>query len=103
MSATLPPLPPASRELLETLWTRNGPVNTRSLHDAATARYPHRAGRRINTTSSLLAALAQQGWIRGWKAGGTRWRWSPAVGRTEGLRHLARLAVAEFTDDCRDA
>jgi predicted transcriptional regulator len=98
----LPPLTLAGRELLETLWTREEPMSTRQLHDAISRRYPDRAGRKINTTSTLLAELVADGWVAGERHGG-RWRWRPAVTRAEGLAQLARLAVADFSENGRDA
>lgn len=99
----LPPLTPAGREVLEVLWQRNGPQSTRALHDAVAGDYPERAGRRINTTSSLLVELMEQGWVTGEKHGGSRWRYRAAVSRDEGLRMLARRAVAELCTVQRDA
>lgn len=97
----LPPLTIAGRELLETLWLRNEPVTTRRLHDAIGRAYPERAGRKINTTSTLLAELVADGWIAGEKHGG-RWRWKPTVSRAEGLQQLALTAVADFGERPRD-
>lgn len=98
----LPPLTLAGRELLETLWTREESMSTRQLHDAISRRYPDRSGRRINTTSTLLAELVADGWVAGEKRGG-RWRWRPTVSRAEGLTQLAWLAVADFSANGRDA
>lgn len=92
----LPPLTRAGREALEVLWQRSRPLSTRALHDEISRRYPERAGRRINTTSTLLVELMEQGWVTGEKRGGSRWRYQPAVPRNEGLRTLARRAVADL-------
>jgi predicted transcriptional regulator len=75
---------------------------TRQLHDAISRRYPDRSGRRINTTSTLLAELVADGWVAGEKRGG-RWRWKPTVTRCDGLTWLAGLAVAGFCESGRDA
>ena len=71
--ASLPPLAPAGRELLEVLWSAPGPRSTRQIHDAVATSFPHRAGRKIQTTATLLTALVAQGWVAGEKRGGSRW------------------------------
>ncbi len=98
----LPALTPAGRELLEVLWRAERPVTTRQLQDAIARRFPHRAGRRIQTVSTLLAELMAQGWVAGEKRGGTRWVYRPAVSRDEGLSHLARWVVEEFIREPKD-
>ena len=95
-TASLLPLVPAARELMEVLWRAPGPRSTRAVHDAIARRYPARAGRAIQTTSTLLTVLMEQGWVVGWKRGGTRWVYEPAVSRGEGLRQLAEQAVEAF-------
>lgn len=77
-------------------------MSTRQLHDAIGRRYRERAGRELNTTSTLLAALVEDGWIAGEKHGG-RWRWKPAVSRSESLQQLALMAVADFSERERDS
>ena len=100
--ASLPLLPPAGRELLEVLWSAGGPRSTRQIHDAVATSFPHRAGRAIQTTATLLTALVAQGWVAGEKRGGNRWVYRPAVTRDEGLRQLARRAVEAFCVEPRD-
>lgn len=100
---SLPPLTPAGREVLEVLWQRERPQTTRALHDAIARRYPERAGRRINTTSTLLVELMERGWVTGEKRGGSRWRYEAAVSRNEGLLTLARWAVRDLCTVRQDA
>ena len=52
--ASLPPLAPGARELMEVLWTAPRPLSTRAVHDAVAERYPARAGRAIQTIASVL-------------------------------------------------
>lgn len=99
----LPALTPAGREVLEVLWTRNAPQSTRALHDAVSRCFPERAGRQINTTSTLLTELVEQGWVAGRKRGGSRWHYEPAVSRSDGMTALAQRTVGEFCADRRDA
>jgi predicted transcriptional regulator len=94
--AALPRLAPAARELLEVLWHAPGPISTRAGTDAVARRYPHRAGRAIQTTATLLTALMARGRVVGEKRRGTRWLYRPAVLRSEGLRQLAERAVEAF-------
>jgi len=94
--ASLPPLALAARELMEVLWQAPGPRSTRAVQDAIARRYAARAGRAIQTTATLLTMLMEQGWVVGRKRGGTRWVYSPAVSRSEGLRQLAERAVEAF-------
>ena len=98
----LPALTPAGRELLEVLWIAGRPLHTRQLQDAIALRFPHRAGRKIQTVSTLVAELMAQGWVAGEKRGGTRWAYRPAVSRGEGLRQLARWVVDEFVREPED-
>lgn len=98
----LPALTPAGRELLEVLWSAGRPLTTRQLQDAIARRFPHRAGRQIQTVSTLLAELMAQGWVAGEKRGGTRWRYRPAVSRDQGLTQIARWVVEEFIREPED-
>jgi predicted transcriptional regulator len=100
--ARLPALTPAGRELMEVLWLAGRPQSTRQLQDAIARTFPHRAGRKIQTVSTLLAELMAQGWVAGEKRGGTRWVYRPAVTRGEGLRQLARWVVEEFVREPED-
>ena len=100
--ARLPALTPAGRELMEVLWSAGRPLTTRQLQDAIARAFPHRAGRKIQTVSTLLAELMAQGWVAGEKRGGTRWVYRPAVTRSEGLSHLARWVVEEFIREPED-
>lgn len=99
----LPALTPAGREVMEVLWTRSSPQSTRALHDGVSRRFPDRAGRQINTTSTLLTELIDQGWVTGRKRGGSRWHYEPAVSRSDGMTALAQRTVGEFCADRRDA
>jgi predicted transcriptional regulator len=81
---------------MEVLWSAGCPLTTRQLQDAIARAFPHRAGRKIQTVSTLLAELMAQGWVAGEKRGGTRWVYRPAVSRDEGLSQLARWVVEEF-------
>jgi predicted transcriptional regulator len=100
--ARLAALTPAGRELLEVLWSASRPLTTRQLQDAIALRFPHRAGRKIQTVSTLLAELMAQRWVAGEKRGGTRWVYRPAVSREEGLSQLARWVVEEFVREPED-
>jgi predicted transcriptional regulator len=100
--ARLPALTPAGRELLEVLWSAGRPLTTRQLQDAIARRFPHRAGRKIQTVSTLLAELMAQGWVAGEKRGGTRWVYRPAVSRDQGLSQIARWVVEEFVREPED-
>ena len=100
--ASLPPLAPAARELMEVLWTAPGPRSTGAVHRAVASRYPARAGRAIQTTATLLTALMARAWVVGEKRRGTRWVYAPAVSRGEALEQLARRAVEEFCVEPRD-
>jgi predicted transcriptional regulator len=100
--ARLPALTQAGRELVEVLWRAGRPLTTRQLHDAIARRFPHRAGRKIQTVSTLLAELTAQGWVAGEKRGGTRWLYRPAVSRDEGLSQIARWVVEEFVREPED-
>lgn len=91
----LPVLTPAGREILEVLWRKSRPQRTADLHQAVSATFRQRAGRQINSTSTLLTELMEQGWVAGTKRGG-RWQWEPAVSRAAGLRAIARRIVEEF-------
>jgi predicted transcriptional regulator len=88
--------------LLEILWRAGRPLTTRQLQDAIARPFPHRAGRKIQTVSTLLAELMAQGWVAGEKRGGTRWVYRPAVTRGEGLDQLARWVVGEFVSEPED-
>ena len=79
--ASLPPLAPAARELMEVLWTAPGPRSTGAVHRAVASHYPTRAGQTIQTTATLLTALMARGWVIGEKRRGTRWVYAPAVSR----------------------
>lgn len=103
MNAPLPSLSPALRELVETLWAHARPLTTRQLQDATARRHPQRAGRKINSTSSLLESLVAAGWVTGDKRGGGRWRWRAALTRHEGLERLATIAVEDFSRNPRDS
>jgi predicted transcriptional regulator len=81
---------------MEVLWIAGCPLTTRQLQDAIARCFHHRAGRKIQTVSTLLAELMAQGWVAGEKRGGTRWVYRPAVTRSEGLSHLARWVVGDF-------
>jgi predicted transcriptional regulator len=98
----LPALTPAGRELLEVLWSASRALTTRQLQDAIARRFPHRDGRKIQTTSTLLTELMAQGWVVGEKRGGTRWVYRPAVTRSEGLSQLALWVVEEFVREPED-
>ena len=98
----LPALTPAGRELLEVLWRSSRPMTTRQLQDAIARRFPHRAGRKIQTVSTLVAELMAQGWVAGEKRGGTRWVYRPAVSRDQGLAQIARWVVEEFVREPDD-
>jgi predicted transcriptional regulator len=87
---------------MEVLWIAGRPQTTRQLQDAISRRFPHRAGRKIQTVSTLLGELMAQGWVAGEKRGGTRWVHRPAVTRSEGLSHLARWVVEEFVREPGD-
>ena len=100
--ARLPALTPAGRELMEVLWSAGRPLTTRQLQDASARRFPHRAGRQIQTVSTLLAELMAQGWVAGEKRGGTRWVYRPAVSRDQGLTQIARWVVGEFVREQED-
>ena len=100
--ARLPALTPAGRELLEVLWSAGRPLTTRQLQDAIARRFPHRAGREIQTVSTLVAELMAQGWVAGEKRGGTRWLYRPAVSRDQGLAQIARRVVGEFIREPED-
>ncbi len=93
---------PAGRELLEVLWSASRALTTRQLQDAIARAFPHRAGRKIQTVSTLLAELMALGWVAGEKRGGTRWVYRPAVTRDEGLSQLARWVVGEFVREPKD-
>jgi predicted transcriptional regulator len=81
---------------MEVLWTAPRPLSTRAVADAIARRYPHRAGRAIQTTATLLTSLMAQGWAVGRKRGGTRWVYEPAVSRSAGLSQLAERVVDAF-------
>ena len=98
----LPSLTPAGRELLEVLWRARRRLTTRQLQDAIGRAFPHRAGRKIQTVSTLLAELMAQGWVAGEKRGGTRWVYRPAVSRDQGLTQIARWVVGEFVREPED-
>ncbi len=100
--ARLPALTPAGRELLEVLWSASRPLSTRQLQDAIGRAFPHRAGRKIQTVSTLVAELMAQGWVAGEKRGGTRWVYRPAVSRDQGLSQIARWVVEEFVREPED-
>ncbi len=100
--ARLPALTPAGRELMEVLWRSGRSLATRQLQDAIARRFPHRAGRKIQTVSTLLAELMAQAWVAGEKRGGTRWVYRPAVSRDHGLTQLARWVVEEFVREPED-
>lgn len=99
---SLPVLTPAGREILEVLWRQSRPLRTTDLHKAVSATFRRRAGRRINSTSTLLTELMEQGWVAGTKHGG-RWKWEPSVSRAAGLRAIARRIVEEFCAERADA
>jgi predicted transcriptional regulator len=100
--ARLPALTPAGRELLEVLWNAGRPLTTRQLQDAIARAFPHRAGRKIQTVSTLVAELMAQGWVAGEKRGGTRWVYRPTVSRSKGLCQLARWVVEELVREPED-
>jgi predicted transcriptional regulator len=100
--ARLPALTPAGRELMEVLWSASRSPTTRQLQDAIARRFPHRAGRKIQTVSTLLAELMAQDWVAGEKRGGTRWVYRPAVSRGEGLKQIARWVVEGFVREPED-
>ena len=102
ISARLPALTPAGRELMEVLWNAGRPLHTRQLQDAIARTFPHRAGRKIQTVATLLAELMAQGWVAGEKRSGTRWVYRPAVTRGDGLGQLARWVVEEFVREPED-
>jgi predicted transcriptional regulator len=95
-------LTPAGREILEVLWRQPRPMRTTDLHRAVAATFRQRAGRRLNSTSTLLTELMAQGWVTGTKHG-ARWRWEPSVTRSAGLRAIARQMVEEFCAGRADA
>jgi predicted transcriptional regulator len=87
---------------MEVLWNAGRPLTTRQLQDAIARAFPHRAGREIQTVSTLVAELMAHGWVAGEKRGGTRWVYRPAVSRGEGLGQLARWVVEEFIREPED-
>jgi predicted transcriptional regulator len=87
---------------MEVLWSAGRPLTTRQLQDVIARTFPHRAGRKIQTVSTLLAELMAQRWVVGEKRGGTRWAYRPAVSRGEGLEQLARWVVEEFVREPGD-
>lgn len=93
----LPVLPPAEREIMEILWSADGPCTLRMVRIRSAEEFPARRGRGASSVQSILETLTARGYVEKIeRSQGRRIRYRPLMSRGEALAGAAETAVDDF-------